>query len=343
MILGVVGPAHYCDDEILRKNSSRDPDGRDAPVRELRKKLDSEGILMVHHEKTKPQDAWGYLFFDYQKKVLKDLLKIGYKGHLFLIILESSVVHPDNWFLQNHRFFDVVFTWDMNVLQNLSQPRYVRYLLANDLSLKASLVPFQEREKLCVMMAANKLKNRTGELYSERFRAIEWFKKNHPQDFDLYGPDWDRPIKKIAYKIRNIGRVFFNKAPRPTEIKPIYRGVAVSKRDVMSRYKFCLCYENARNLPGYITEKIFDCFLAGVIPVYLGWDRADLLIPRETFIDKTKFARYEDLYDYMKNISEDEYAHYIKMAQQFICSESGRRFDVASFAEIISSNLMDYR
>jgi hypothetical protein len=35
-----------------------------------------------------------------------------------------------------------------------------------------------------------------------------------------------------------------------------------------------------QRLPGYITEKIFDCFIAGVVPVYLGWDGAGRFIPK---------------------------------------------------------------
>ena len=48
---------------------------------------------------------------------------------------------------------------------------------------------------------------------------------------------------------------------------------------------FAICYENARDIPGYITEKIFDCFFAGCVPIY--WGGAPNVtdhIPANTFI-----------------------------------------------------------
>lgn len=38
---------------------------------------------------------------------------------------------------------------------------------------------------------------------------------------------------------------------------------------VVSQYKFMICFENT-SAPGYITEKIIRCFVAGVIPIYWG-------------------------------------------------------------------------
>jgi len=42
------------------------------------------------------------------------------------------------------------------------------------------------------------------------------------------------------------------------------------KKPIMEQYKFSIYHENARNIPGYITEKIFDSFFAGCVPVYWG-------------------------------------------------------------------------
>ncbi|KAB7887432.1 hypothetical protein GBG19_10625 [Poseidonibacter ostreae] len=68
-----------------------------------------------------------------------------------------------------------------------------------------------------------------------------------------------------------------------------------------------MCYENARDIPGYITEKIFDSFFAGCVPVYLGADNITEHIPKECFIDKREFDTYEKLYKYLKNMSDEEY------------------------------------
>jgi hypothetical protein len=41
------------------------------------------------------------------------------------------------------------------------------------------------------------------------------------------------------------------------------------KRQAISRYLFYLAFENSHER-GYVTEKVFDALLAGVVPVYLG-------------------------------------------------------------------------
>jgi hypothetical protein len=39
--------------------------------------------------------------------------------------------------------------------------------------------------------------------------------------------------------------------------------------EVFNQYKFIVCFENSYN-DGYVTEKIFNCFLAKVVPIYCG-------------------------------------------------------------------------
>jgi hypothetical protein len=63
----------------------------------------------------------------------------------------------------------------------------------------------------------------------------------------------------------------------------------------LEKYKFSICYENARDTPGYITEKIFDCFFAGCVPIYWGANNITDHIPKECFIDKRDFEDYKVL------------------------------------------------
>ena len=43
--------------------------------------------------------------------------------------------------------------------------------------------------------------------------------------------------------------------------------------DFIEKYWFNICTENSidKNIPGYITEKLMNCCLAGAIPIYSGW------------------------------------------------------------------------
>ncbi len=93
------------------------------------------------------------------------------------------------------------------------------------------------------------------------------------------------------------------------DINTCWRGMIAQgpgpKLDVLSRYKFCLGFENT-SFPGYITEKIFDCFLAGTIPIYMG--APDILdyIPRSCFVDLRRFNNYDELGEYLNAFSASE-------------------------------------
>ena len=54
--------------------------------------------------------------------------------------------------------------------------------------------------------------------------------------------------------------------------------------EVLNNYKFILCIENSYSI-GYMTEKIFNCFFANTIPVYLGDPDVCNYINPESFID----------------------------------------------------------
>ncbi|WP_394958760.1 glycosyltransferase family 10 domain-containing protein [uncultured Helicobacter sp.] len=43
----------------------------------------------------------------------------------------------------------------------------------------------------------------------------------------------------------------------------------LSKRKWLENYKFNICFENG-SYPGYLTEKLFDAYIAGCIPIYWG-------------------------------------------------------------------------
>ena len=70
--------------------------------------------------------------------------------------------------------------------------------------------------------------------------------------------------------------------------------------EVFNKYKFILCIENSYN-PGYITEKIFNCFFANTIPVYLGDPDVCNYINPESFIDLRSENWLEKLNDLSSN------------------------------------------
>jgi len=121
---------------------------------------------------------------------------------------------------------------------------------------------------------------------------------------------------------------------------PSYRGSVENKKKTLEKYKFSICYENAKDIPGYITEKIFNCFFAGCVPVYWGANNIMDHIPADCFIDMRNFSNYEDMYQYMKNMSDEEYLGYLNAIERFILSDKSYQFSVEYFAKTITEQML---
>ena len=103
----------------------------------------------------------------------------------------------------------------------------------------------------------------------------------------------------------------------------------------MKKYKFAICFENSRNLPGYITEKILDCFTSGIVPVYAGAPNVKHYIPEEAFIDYFRFESLDELDRFLNNITEKEYQKYLQAADAFLKSPGVEIFTGRKYAECV--------
>ncbi len=210
--------------------------------------------------------------------------------------------------------------------------------------------------RFLVMLNGNKLpryQTPGRELYSERMRAIEYFGKTG--DIDLYGHGWDGPTYRVGrwfvpgtfgkvpmpgtaqYISRKLVSYWQNLVPEPKLIaaRKVYRGFAASKSATLGNYKFALCFENSV-LKGWTTEKIFDCFFAGTVPVYWGAPDIEDHVPRECFIDKRAFPDYGELKKFLKSLTERDLRTYKENARAFINSPAFKPFTKHAFAELIA-------
>ncbi|MDD3008365.1 MAG: glycosyltransferase family 10 [Arcobacter sp.] len=252
----------------------------------------------------------------------------------YLLIFESELIRPDNWNLKNHKYFNKIFTWKDDIIDN---KKYFKFNFAQEIP-KTINKEVSKKEKLCTLIAGNKKVNHPFELYSKRIEAIRWFEKNHPNDFDFYGIGWDEFRSENKYV-----NILLRKSKLSKMFKPSfssYKGKVDSKKEVLEKYKFAICYENARDISGYITEKIFDCFFAGCVPIYWGANNIKEHIPKDCFIDKRKFDSYEELYKYIKNISDEEYIKYLDNIEIFLNSEKAYKFSSECFAKTIVENIL---
>lgn len=164
---------------------------------------------------------------------------------------------------------------------------------------------------------------RIHEIYIDRIKAIHYF-STFP-DFSLYGYGWDVPIWGLGKAFRMAAKIPY---------KGVISADVRSKREVISNFKFCLCFENCI-FPGYITEKIFDCFLAGCIPVYFGAPDITDFVPSETFIDYRHFGNYSDLDKFLRGMTESDAGQYLNAASEFLASPEFDKFTVDYFVNDI--------
>ena len=85
-----------------------------------------------------------------------------------------------------------------------------------------------------------------------------------------------------------------------------------TKLQTIAAYHFCLAFENSI-APDYVTEKIYDCLLTGVVPVYLGAPNVDEFVPAGSYISANAHGGPRGLAAYLKHLLErpDEYAKYL--------------------------------
>ena len=219
---------------------------------------------------------------------------------LVAFLWEPPSVRPYSYEKKYHALYHKIYTWRDDLVDNI---KYFKFHYAVLQPMISPTITFN-RKSFCTMICKNKESSHPDELYNERIATAEWFEHNYPDKFDLYGLWWD-PKKH-----------------------PSYKGAIEDKIAITSHYKFCICYENIKNISGYVSEKIFDCFTAGCVPVYWGANNITDFIPETCFIDRRKFASNQELYDFLVTIDENTYQEYIDAIKIFLSSKEAQKFSI---------------
>jgi hypothetical protein len=317
------------------------------PLFELREHLKKQGIhLCTIDESRDIARAEAIVFFEMPEENNIHYwfcLKHKMQGRMFLVVNEPAVVHPPNHDPKKHEHFKRILTWNDDLVDGVQYLKfhYTIPIKAGE-PVKMPVYPFGQKKLLC-MVAGNKYSPHQNELYSERIKAIRFMEKNHLQDFDLYGQDWDVPIITSGYvtQLKNIRRLNagirklwgrFKWLPRSRQY-PSYRGRIGQKSLTLPKYKFTIAYENEIGIHGYITEKILEAFLCGCVPVYLGDAEIGKAIPQGCFIDKREYETYEELYSCLSSMGEVEHSRYLAEIGAFLNSKAVYPFTLDAYVE----------
>ena len=351
LVGGIVGWEEGQDD-LFNPQSPRNRDDCLAPFRVLRAKAAERGIELhtldvLQKDGIKPNFT---LYLEAMPIVPIENCKN------YLIRFETELTVPEYGDANYLNQFDGIFTWDQALLN--ADPR-------NPITQKTADIPkfpiaypnvlpaqfkvneivnpgFANRDLFCVLIGSNRHANLPDEreLYSERVKAIRWFEANAIKDFSLYGNGWLVPQKRLGksgkwrYRLEKILPFLMGNA-----VFPSYRGPAQNKFEVLAKARFCICFENAKDISGYITEKLFDSLFAGCVPIYWGEPNIQNIVPSSCFIDFRQFVNssnpYQELYQYLSKMTEQDYLAHQEAGRQFLASPAFKPYSSESFADAI--------
>ena len=321
---------------------------------ELRRQLAAQGIDLATQDINPPENSQLVIGLDevaffktYQRQPGQ---------HLYLMLNEPATYYPEVWKKENHAVFDRIFTYDYTLADG---QKYIHHYFAIDLDSYPPFVGVTEAEfdarKLLVLMAGmfqfTKPAPGSSSLLYTRYRTLLWFGKHRPQDFDFFSrgiaPSLYRSFRGLGVLQRLLPKAITEPivdlvaARRRQPIEAISRGPVKpnDKLSVIRNYRFVVCYENTR-LPGYISEKLFDCLFAGCVPVYLGEPNIGKFVPPECFIDRAAFASDAELADFLQKMPYADYARYIAAMRRFIESVERQKFGSQANAQRVAQVLL---
>ncbi|MBS0626296.1 MAG: hypothetical protein JSS32_09625 [Verrucomicrobia bacterium] len=207
------------------------------------------------------------------------------------------------------QFFKTILTMFDDIVDN---KLYYKFYHPQPHTEKIDNIPDFTEKKFCIMVQANLTSSHPDELYSERAKLAKFLAN---EEFDLYGRLWE------GYSA--------------------FKGRLVEKKPVIKNYKFFIAYENMRNQRGYVTERIFDAFYGGTVPVYWGADNITDYVPKECFIDRREFTSNEDLLKFLKSVDKKQYDAYLEAIDAYIKGPQGFPFSGAGFAKLITNSILN--
>lgn len=237
--------------------------------------------------------------YDFHYEWYSKIVKKKLESRMIYSMFEPEVVmwwHNKDYAKKILRFFPAIMTWRPEIYK-LEKCYESSIVSMDNTNISHSKVPFSKK-KLLVLISVNGRSNHPNELYSQRRRVANWFDKNHPEEFDLFGPGWPENMR-------------------------CYHGTCGNKTEVYHKYKFALTLENSVS-EDYFDEKMISAWKSGIVPIYKGLENIHELIPYKCFIDYDLYMTkdgMERLYEDLSNMTESEYGEYLSEAKKALSSE----------------------
>ncbi len=224
--------------------------------------------------------------------------------------------------------FPSFYLGDMCDIRSWNDKKKIVLVAANKYKTKKLFLPYQPsyirvlrqiRSLGWQMISPSYRKSLAFSLHDRRLDVIEYFSKR--DGLDLYGPGWG-----------DLGDLPSNWVSRLSSYTDkCHLGLCENKLETISNYRFSICFENMA-LPGYVTEKIIDCFVAGTIPLYLGAPDIETIVPIESYVDMRNFKSLEEIDVYLNTMTEQDAMRIIAAGRAYLQTEAGMLHSYEGFA-----------
>lgn len=243
---------------------------------------------------------------------------VGYPGVGRLIQEGSAIFHPVGWPNSMKAAGSAVPPWHQRQLLVMINSNKRLHQWREGFAW-ARLKPWTRLVASSVVAKTYRLRGQwqVPDLYNERLRAVT--ELGHHPGFTLLGVGWSTRLPGWTDVLWEA-------------VKNSYEGEVGDKNEALQEFRFALCIENTI-FPGYISEKIFDAFRAGAIPIYLGAPDIDSFVPKETFLDLRRFASYQELMDSLKRFDDATARSYLTAATAFLASPAASIFSEGHFLD----------
>jgi glycosyltransferase involved in cell wall biosynthesis len=248
----------------------------------------------------------------------KDIRRIAYT-------LESpNIRHQAQWdsvWLRNH--FDHILTYWTPLLKDPSfatfYPHNTHHMDFNNPLDMQYLGESPNTKSMCMVLERRDLRG-TYSIHGQQLECLDYLREEVVQALaiDVYGRGWETYKDHPSIK------------PRRTEGRMVDNLKTV---DIIKQYTFNVIIENC-TADGYVSEKIYDTFIAGAIPVYYGNNNVHVDIPKDMYIDLRQFQTSKDLRTYIDAMTNDQ----IRAMKQTIAEKRInvlRRVSVQSYADAV--------
>jgi hypothetical protein len=164
-------------------------------------------------------------------------------------------------------------------------------------------------------------KSLAASLHEARLEAMDYFSRHGA--LNLYGSGWS--------DMSGLPQAWVKRLDKNQGLH--YLGTCERKLQVLEEYRFSLCFENTE-MPGYITEKMIDCFVSGTVPIYRGAPDVADYIPSDAFIN-AEAGNYEQIGDSLDSLDSIVAQTMVEKGREYLASDAGRLHSYEGFADQI--------